>query len=221
MGNTFRIKLVVLSVLFLINCLFVYGFTQPAPNLKKPPLAEYFKSIDGYRTVSIEGLLDAHQRMLKLDDYLFSTYRGKNGLATLYIGYYYSAGTAYAAHSPLVCYPSQGWKIDTRPITGALEVGPHKIHYEEIVTSHYDKKELVLYWYQARLFTNTQEYKNKISMGYNKLFFNDEEHAFVRVSLPLENRDRRQVKAYAIDFIKDFYPRFEEFIKSNIQETKS
>jgi EpsI family protein len=150
--------------------------------------------------------------MLKLDDYVFANFAGENQDVNLYIGYYYTAAKAYAAHSPLVCYPSQGWQIDTHPKRSELAVGPHKIHYEEIVTSHGDQRELVLYWYQARLFTNTRTYQNKISMGYNKLVDNDQQHGFVRVSVPFKDDPYEKVKKAATDFIQAFYPHFVTYI---------
>ena len=112
-------------------------------------------------------MLPEHVNMLDLDDYIFNNYRANGRTAMLYIGYYYDSNKAYAAHSPTICYPSQGWKIDTRPITASMHVGPHEINYEEVVTSFGKRRELVLYWYQSHLHTNTQVYKNKIDMAMN------------------------------------------------------
>lgn len=150
-------------------------------------------------------------KMLKLDDYLFANYQGPLGNVNLYIGYYYSANKAYAAHSPLVCYPSQGWKIDDKPKRFTLQVGPKTIEYEEITTSLEGNKELVLYWYQAGSFTNTQIYKNKIDMGYNKLMYNSEQNGFVRVAIPI-NTSYEKTQQIAKSFIEAFYPQFIQYI---------
>ena len=150
--------------------------------------------------------------MLKLDDYVYTDYDGPNGRVNLYIGYYYTASKAYASHSPLVCYPSQGWEITREPTTHSLIVGPHSINYEEIVASLGEEKELVLFWYQSYLRTNSQIYQNKIDMGYNKLINNDEQHAFVRVSVPFKMAANKNMKKTALSFMKAFYPQFAEFI---------
>jgi EpsI family protein len=179
--------------------------------VKETPLKSYFTQLKGYETDRVIDLSTHHVTMLKLDDYIFVNYKGPKGNPNLYIGYYYSANKAFASHSPLVCYPSQGWMIDTRPRRRSLQVGPHTIEYEEITTSFGDMKELVLYWYQAGLQTNTQVYKNKIDMGYNKLMNDDEQHGFVRVAIPLEGT-YEESEIVATDFIKAFYPRFINYI---------
>jgi EpsI family protein len=146
-------------------------------------LKDYFLHLDGFANRDMIGMPDDTIKMLNLDDYLFANYQGPLGTANLYIGYYYTANKAYAAHSPLVCYPSQSWKIESSPNRGSLQVGAQTIEYEAITTSLEDTKELVIYWYQAGLFTNTKIYKNKIDMGFNKLMNNNEQHCFVRVAL--------------------------------------
>lgn len=212
MGNKVHIKLIVLSVVFLVTCIFVYGYTAPAQSAKKTMLRAHFQTIEGYQNLGYSFLIDQHEDMLELDDYVFANYKGDQGTVNLYVGYYYSAGKAYAAHSPMVCYPSQGWKVDTKPTKHTLTVGPHDIHYEEIITSYGDEKELVLYWYQARLLTNTQVYQNKIDMGYNKLAHNDPQHGFVRVSVSMKNRSYAEAKAAATEFIQRFYPLLVAFV---------
>ena len=215
MGNKIEIKLIVLSFFFLITCIFVYGFNQPPEIKAKPPLSGYFSHIDGYESLGFVDMLPSHLKMLQLDDYVFANFKGHDRNINLYIGYYYSAGKAYRAHSPLVCYPAQGWKVDSKPMIATLATGPYTINYEEIVTSLGQEKELVLYWYQSHLLTNTQVYKNKIDMGYNKLVNNDEQHAFVRVAVPIGKSSYDEAKKSAVDFIHAFYPRFVEFIKAD------
>lgn len=212
MGTKNKISVWVLGAVFAITAFSVHGFTKATPVRQMQPLSEVFAEIDGYQTLQHIPMEDKAVNMLALDDYLFADYRGKDAVVNLYIGYYYSSDKAYAAHSPLVCYPSQGWRIDARPMTDTLTVGPYTIAYEEIVTSHGAAQELVLYWYQARSFTNTKVYRNKISMGYNKLMHNDEQHGFVRVSVPIRNNAREAAKMAATDFIEAFYPMLIGFV---------
>ena len=191
----------------------VYTFERTEESGKKPPLSHYFQDIKGYSNVrNIELAQDARD-MLNLDDYLFSDFKGDSAEINLYIGYYYSSAKAYAAHSPLVCYPSQGWKIDENPIKGKLKVADHVVNYEEIITSLGGRKELVLYWYQARLQTNNQVYRNKIDMGYNKFKYNDEQHGFVRVAVPFKGGNYDKAKAEVLDFIENFYVQFVDYVE--------
>ena len=212
MGKRIEKKLFVLIGLFLVTCILMSMTKKEVMIKEKPPLKNYFEHINGYETVRHIELLNDHYKMLDLDDYLFVNYKGNNRKINLYIGYYYTANKAYAAHSPLICYPSQGWEIIVQPTKHSIDIGPHTLNYEEIITGLGNEKELVLYWWQAYQQTNTQIYKNKIDMGYNKFIHNNEEHAFVRVSVNLANSSFQKSEKAAIDFIKVFYPQFIDFI---------
>ncbi len=212
MGNKIKVKLIVICVVFLVTCIFVYRNTESVSITKKTPLKPYFANIEGYKLLRYIDLANDAIKMLDLDDYVYADYEGKNGKVSLYIGYYYTANKVYASHSPTICYPSQGWKIDKQPTNHSISLGPHRIHYNEIITSYIEEQELVLYWYQSRFHTNTKNYMNKIDMGYNKLKNNDEKHAFVRVSVPLGNSTYKEANKVATGFIQAFYPQFIDFI---------
>jgi len=212
LGNKIEIKLSVLSILFLFTCAFIYWPTAPTKTTKKTDIGHYLEHIDGFKTLRRIDLGDSAFQMLKLDDYAYYDYQRDLGRVNLYIGYYYTASKAYASHSPLICYPSQGWKIDKQPVLSSLEVGKHKINFEEVITSYGKQQELVLYWYQTHQYTNTQVYKNKIDMAINKIKHNDGQHGFVRVSTSLTDSSYDEAKMRAVDFIQAFYPKFIAFI---------
>lgn len=211
MGTKKDTKLLILICVLGITCILVYSRYRAPQIVEKAPLKNYLMQLDGYETGQSVDLSSDHVSMLKLDDYIFIDYKGQKRNPNLYIGYYYTASKAYASHSPMICYPSQGWKIDNKPSKSSLQVGSRTINYEEIIVSLGDRKELVLYWYQAGLQTNTQVYKNKISLGYNKLMNNDEQHGFVRVALPF-NGNYNETKHAATIFIKTLYPQFINYI---------
>ena len=211
MGTKKELKLYFLILLFLLTSIIAFRSLGTATVVHKPAMKDYFGEIPGYTTLQHIPLAESAVEMLNLDDYFYTAYLGPNGKVNLYIGYYYSANKAYAAHSPLICYPSQGWEIKKQPVAHELKVGSHVIHYEEIVTSFGTSKELVLYWYQAYKETNIQIYKNKIDIGYNKFRYNNEQHAFVRVSVPFNGASREEVHQVALDFMQVFYPQFLSF----------
>jgi len=204
-------KLLVLSILFLLTCVFLYTRSS-TEHISKPPIKTYFEHIDGYKILRHVEMEESVLSLLKLDDYLYTDYLGENGKITLYIGYYYTADKASAAHSPLICYPSQGWEIEEQIPDLEMSVPPSVIHYNEIITSLSKQKELVLYWFQAHHDTNTVPFRNKTNVAYNKLVNKGEQHAFVRVSVPFGTVSDNQVKQDALDFIKAFYPQFISFV---------
>lgn len=199
-------------VLFLGTSLLVYSYSAPTTAGKAAPLKQFLGQIPGYTSSGDIKLGDDAFAMLKLDDYLFSTYNNADGPITLYAGYYYTSSKAYAAHSPLICYPSHGWQVEGKPATHTLQIGEHRITYEEIVTSLGEQRELVLYWYQARDRANVRVYRNKIDMGYNKLAYNDPKHGFIRVSTPfVGTAGYDTTKKRTIDFIQNAYPLLLQF----------
>lgn len=212
MLNKIQKKIVGLVVLFVLTSVFAFYCNSPAQKRDVQKLSVFFESIDGYQKVKTIWLVDKANKMLKLDDYIYADYQNNDDQVNLYIGYYYTSGKAYASHSPTVCYPSQGWTIEKKPLLNSVDIGNERINYEEVITSYGNNKELVLYWYQARLYTNTQVYMNKIDMAVNKMLHNDEHHAFVRVSVPFMDKSYAEAKTAAVDFIRNFYPKFVQFL---------
>jgi len=211
MGTKQETKLIVLSVLFLVTLLLVHGRVETTELRDKPPLNGYFQELAGYRPLRDIDLNSDAVQMLDLDDYAFIDYEGEQGKINLYIGYYATANKAYASHSPMVCYPSQGWRIDKRPERRSLVVGEYTVNHEVITTSYGDHQELVLYWYQTYSRTSTQVYRNKIDMAYSRLRYGDEQHAFVRVSVPFAGSSPEEAERAAAEFIRLFFPKMVDF----------
>jgi len=211
LGTRKETKLIILAALFLVTTLLVHGNKEQASVHGKPLLKDYFQDIPGYEPLRTIDLKDNAIDMLKLDDYAFLDYMTRERKVNLYIGYYYTANKAYASHSPLICYPSQGWEIADKPAKRTLSVGPHTVNYELITTSYGEQKELVFYWYQTHGRTSTQVYQNKIDMAYNKLMKKNEQHAFVRISVPFADSTLEEAEKSGTDFIRVFFPKFLEY----------
>lgn len=215
MGNKKELKLAILAGLFLLTALIASSFGTDSATVPKPPLLDTFSRIEGYDLTRQIDLAAPAYDMLRLDDYLFADYSGNNKVINLYVGLYYSAAQAYAAHSPLICYPSQGWEIESRPTRKSLTVGPYVVNYEEIVTTYNGKRELVTYWYQAHDRSSTQVYRTKIDMAYNKIRNKDQSHAFIRVSVPFADSTREQAAKITTDFIQAFLPHFVHYLDNS------
>ncbi len=212
MGTKKETKLIILIVILLPCCILVYSQNRIPETISKPSLSTVFSEGYGFEPVRHLDLPNDLVEMLDLDDYIWIDYKSPEDQSTnLYVGYYYSANKSYSSHSPTVCYPSQGWTISEDVVKNSIQTGPYQINYQEIVASLGDRQELVLYWYQTGKFTNTQVYKNKIYMGYNKLMHNSEQHAFVRVAVPIE-QSLKQSRILAINFIKAFYPKLADYM---------
>jgi EpsI family protein len=213
-GNKKNRQLVILIALFAVTSLFVYRTPTTASVSKALDLGTVFGPVSGYELVHSSSLESDVAEFLELDDYVLATYH-KNGLPiTLYIGYYYTLDKVSAAHSPLVCFPGQGWTIDT-PVRRQLTVGELVIDYEEMIAGLEGRQELILYWYQAHDDTSPAVYRNKINALINKITGRPQEHAFVRVSVPIGNAALDQIRQAGREFMVAFYPSFLAYINDS------
>ncbi|OGR16838.1 MAG: EpsI family protein, partial [Desulfobacterales bacterium GWB2_56_26] len=110
--------------------------------------------VPGYQITGTLALDPTTVSYLELDDYTQGGYKKDGSAINLYIGYYFTSDKVSAAHSPLVCFPGQGWTL-TDPDTRQLQVGRHLINYAEMTATLEHHKELVLFWYQAHDKTET------------------------------------------------------------------
>lgn len=214
MGTSKIIKLSILAAVFLGTSLAVYtaGTQQYSPG-RDTDLGNALNPIAGYRLTKHTQLQENITTFLDLDDYTYSSYSKEDATLDLYIGYYYSAAKISAAHSPLSCFPGQGWQI-TQPIQGQATIGEDIIHYSEITAELDGRKELIFFWYQAYDKTTPYVYLNKINTIKNKLLKKQQEHAFIRVSAPLSlTRNKETTRELLIEFLQAFYPQFIDYIK--------
>lgn len=211
MGSKKERQAIILIVLLAITGLLVYRTSDSIGVTKSRDLKTVFGPVAGYGITYQSPLDEQVYRFLDLDDYTSIGYEKDRAPVGLYIGYYFTPDKVSAAHSPLVCFPGQGWAID-QPVMRRLEVEGHTIHYAEMVARLEDKKELIMYWYQAGESTAPEVYKNKMNAMINKLTGKSQEHAFVRVSVPLTHTTLEQARATGQSFIEAFYPTFLSYI---------
>jgi EpsI family protein len=214
-GNGKEKQLTILAVLLLLTGVLAYWSTDSVKVVKPADLQATFGPVPGYKAVEFSPLDAQTFSFLDLDDYTQTRY-GKDGKSvSLYIGYYFSLDKVSAAHSPLVCFPGQGWKV-SHPEKRRLSVNQNEIHYTEIVASREGRQELVLFWYQAHEKTAPEVYQNKLNALLNKITSKKQEHAFVRITVPIGESGPEEAEKAAKDFIAAFYPAFLTYINSTL-----
>lgn len=196
-------------------------YKQSAMNLIKQrrPLKSEFAIIGDWHALG-ENELDVDIRdALNLDDFLFSRYFCKDKSISLYIGYYYNNKKVGEAHSPLVCYPGQGWQVSKKRNT-TISISKHTIRLSTIITSKGLQREVVLYWFQAfdRSFPDT--FLQKIYAVWAKLKYGEEDNAFVRISVPINAGSEKEAFDIGVRFIQSFYPIFHAYIISPEERPK-
>jgi EpsI family protein len=219
MKKSIYLRVILLITCFIITSIFIYR--QPEVNLKakNERLTEALKNIPGWKINSASLLEKNIADELKLDDYLNQSYsRESDGkdVISLYIGYYYTGGKIGAAHDPQVCFPGQGW-ITSKGQKGTLKLGDNQdeiVFYSTMIAEKGQEKELVLYWFQSYDKANPDTFSQKINSLLAKIKQKREDSAFIRITVSIGNEPIDVYKNVALDFVKDFYPVFLNYIRS-------
>ena len=199
-----------------ICCFLITGFF----NFMKPDsygvektqrLSEVFTPSKGWQPGPSIPLDYEIVKELKLDDYVNQNFSRDIDSAFLYIGYYLTSKNVGAAHSPLVCFPGQGWLlIDLEEKQISTEVG--HINLASVIASTPEEQLLLIYWFQAFEQTSPGTLIQKLNLMRTRLVDRREDNAFVRITVPLKDRTRNQAFTLGADFIKAFYPAFLNYI---------
>ncbi len=213
MGNKKEKQLSILAGLLLLTGVLVYWTTNPVKVTKPIGLQAALGPVSSYTVTKATPLDDHTFSFLDLDDYTQTRYAQNGQSVDLYIGYYFSLDKVSAAHSPLVCFPGQGWTIK-EPATRQLSVNQHEIHYAQIIATLEEHQELVIFWYQAHEKTVPEAYKSKLNALANKITGKKQDHAFVRVSVPIGKAGPEEAEKAGRDFITAFYPTFLTYVNS-------
>lgn len=212
MGYKINGRMIYIVVCLMAAAAFIH-FIPSAENIeKKESLSSVFTSIDGWKNVRDADMQQEIINALELDDFLFRTYSKDTRFVSLYVGYYHTASKVGAAHSPLVCFPGQGWEI-TKPKKFSADFLNGKINAEILVVKKGRQHELLLYWYQSHDLTSSGTFLQKIQTFWGRLTSKPEDNAFVRVSVSIQNKNTEKALNTAVEFIQDFYPHFLSYIK--------
>lgn len=205
-------------LIYIFACLFLASFLiyfKQSANIhdKKESLSNVFVNVNGWKYISDTNMQKNIVEALELDDYLFRTFRKDQRVVSLYVGYYRTATKVGAAHSPLVCFPGQGWEISLPEKVNAIS-DSGKINAEKLIIKKGRQHELILYWFQSYDMTSSGTFLQKVHNFWARLTSKSEDNAFVRVSVSIRNGNNEDALKTAINFIQDFYPNFLRYIKT-------
>jgi len=180
---------------------------------KRFTLAQTFANIKGWQN---NGLVLLDRRILKtleLDDYVNHNFSNDGDNVYLYIGYYLTSKKVGAVHSPLVCFPGQGWVLSESE-NKTLKIDEEKINLTKIIASIGSRKELLIYWFQAYDRTSPGTFLQKLNILFSKFRNKRVDNAFVRITVPIQNGSIEEAYNSGVKFIEDFYPVFLDYVKN-------
>jgi len=212
MGGRRDSRVIVLIVLLGLVCLFVHRQPTNRTDLAQTSLRSAVSQVPGWEAVAFVPIDQGVLSTLDLDDYVNQVYRSGNRRIDLFIGYYRTAQKVGAVHSPLVCFPGQGWAISESE-QKTLRMGENTVHFSSMVVSKGDREELILYWFQAYDRTSPGTLLQKVYLVLSRLLKNREGNAFVRVSVPVNDDSMEEAMHTGEMFIRSFYPGFLAFLK--------
>ena len=203
--------------LVVIICLLVtYGLLYWKPDsygVTKPQnLAEALSATEDWQAGPMIPLDNDIVQSLRLDDYINRPFAGEKRSIFLYVGYYLTSKNVGAAHSPLVCFPGQGWLLtDSREKSVPTKAGDVKL--ASMIAATPQEKILLMYWFQAFRQTSPGTLMQKLNLIRSRIVHGREDNAFVRITIPMKDRTREQAFAIGSEFIKAFYPDFLAYIQ--------
>lgn len=211
-----RKNIIALCVLFICTGLISFtGFSGVELHSKEYKLADFPNNLNGW--VGIDDPVSSKViNSLELDDLLSRTYSKGDSDVSVYVGYYYDPKKVGKLHSPLVCFPGQGWNIYDDN-SSKLQVGPlgeFRLNVRTMIAERRSTKQLVLFWYQAYDKALNSTFVQKLTVVYNKITRHKGESAFMRVIVRINSNGVDKARSTAEVFLNDFYPEFIKYVKS-------
>jgi EpsI family protein len=211
MGQISRKKLIVLVVCLLITSGVIYRDPSIRREANQEGLSQALSGIPGWKLVRSEHLDREVLQALEVDEYVSARYSNGGADVALYVGYYKTMGKLGSAHSPLVCFPGQGWVLSSK-MENVLTIDGRLVSLTKMVTEKGQNRAAVIYWFQANKRTSHGTFWQKIYAFWSKILDSREENAFVRVSVSLHNKSTEEAFYEGIEFVKAFYPCFFKYI---------
>ncbi|HPA16004.1 MAG TPA: EpsI family protein [Desulfobacterales bacterium] len=214
MGRKGCKRIIIVIICFAFASTLIYRQSASKTYRKSESLCQAFSGMQDWTGNGPISLDKKVMESLELDDYINQSYSNGTETVSLYVGYYLTAKKVGAAHSPLVCFPGQGWQVSD---TGreSVTVGDHDIDASVMVVSRGDVKDLIIYWFQAFDKTSSGTFLQKIQTLWSKIIHSREDNAFVRISVSMNGRSKSDARTTGRKFINVFYPRFLEYVKDH------
>jgi exosortase D (VPLPA-CTERM-specific) len=175
-----------------------------------------FPSVVGNWQGDRDTLDQIYLASLKLDDYLISDYRNKNGFkVNLYLAYYESQQAGSSAHSPRSCIPGGGWEIENiSQIDVPRESGnAHRFKAVRMIIKKGDVRQLVYYWFQQRGRVITNEWLVKWFLFYDSLTKHRTDGALVRLTTSIGvDEDWSDGDMRLVNFAQEVVPILEDYV---------
>lgn len=215
--KSYAIRLIIVCLLLLATAVATaYIPLSRSTREKDRTLSQYLSDIGGWSSFEHAAAMNGYiQDALSTDDSLFTTYKRGDREIDVYIGYYFTSDKIGKSHSPLVCFPGQGWKMSNEKkrtlILGEKDQVP--LHVNSIIVQKGENQQLILFWFQAYDRSCANTFSQKIVALWNRIRYGREDNAFVRVSIVCDDKDVETSLSEISEFLEEFYPAFLRYVE--------
>ncbi|MDR3764612.1 MAG: EpsI family protein [Acidobacteriota bacterium] len=186
------------AVLLLAAAAAITLLPRPEAELKTPRFSAIPVALGTLRAEDVP----IEERMVKaanVDHYLNRVYRGPDGDAGLYVGYYRSQRAGDSVHSPKNCLPGGGWQaVRAGRIALPLANGARP-QVNLYLVENAGERIVVLYWYQSHGEITASEYAAKLHTMRDAILYRRTDTALVRITVPIEGGEDEATRK-ALDF---------------------
>jgi len=198
---------IIIFILLLI-CILPILFS-PKNTIDSRSITKFKIKIDGWYLKN-EFKLNKHiLAILKPQYYLIRDYINKHGKkVTLTLVYH--KNNRWGAHNPIVCYKSQGWKIDEAVKVIKIGTAENTLYVNRFIVDKAGTKKIVYYyWFSSKGKITTSRMKQMFDMILNGLLYGYTESGFIEFSTNLDADNDKQ----SIDSLNTFTIAFTAILK--------
>jgi len=150
------------------------------------PLSQFPQAIGGWTGNDLQ--IDQESLdVLGAGDFLSRIYtqNGQSMPIGLFIGYFPTQRTGTTIHSPKNCLPGAGWVFESSQYIDLNDANGARHHVGEYVIADGDKRQFVIYWYQAHGRSIANEYLARVYLVTDAMRLNRTDGALIRVTTPI------------------------------------
>lgn len=143
---------------------------------------------------------------LNATDHLSANFVRGDAVVNVWSAYYESQFSGGAAHSPLVCIPGGGWRVEDGGTADILLTDGRSLSASRLTIARENEKLLVYYWFVEGGWHETGEYMAKYRLFENAVLRNRRDGALVRFITPVAGGDLARADATLKSFIAEAAP---------------
>jgi EpsI family protein len=199
-------KIIAIVVIFASLCAYTWSLRLRAVPLPDDPDLEAIPRSIGRTAAKDEHISPQSLRVLGADLTLARSYTsGYGDRIDLFIGYFSDQQERSQIHSPKHCYPGAGWDIISEgSITVDLDGSASSVR--RLLISDGRSRQLVVYWFNMRGRTITNEFELKWHQMTSALLSRPQSASFIRFSIPLAPGAKGSEENDLVEFIEDISP---------------